>query len=345
MVPTSRPRSWKEAPGIWHIAFFLSSTQPLRGNSTLCRERDLPYTPSWPRLNDSQTLMSYTGARSTLWCFSMLAPHSLMRLPPYRGGLCHETPAAGLAQVIRDASAGAVDSVLKFARDNGDTLALSCCATHLVDLLWRADLTSVTNQQRSWFFRRFADRLRALPSGGWELAATYLSGGGGGGEEEGGDEDEAELLRMLVRGVVPGSERAAHELVGWCRANDLGEEAAAAVCRARGAAWLGKTGFSAEAMGTSGPAEEEEEDEGVNDGTVVSGACGKAAYWLAKGGGGVQLERLCAEVSERLMVEVSPRADSAADVEVRKGGKKWESGFVRRVNGFHRLESGRVPRT
>lgn len=217
--------------------------------------------------------------------------------------------------MIRDASAGAVDSVLKFAREHGETLALSACATHLVDLLSRSDLTSVTNQQRSWFFRRLADRLRALPCGGWELAAAYLSGGGGDDDNEsGGDDDETELLRKLARGVVPGSERATHELVGWCRANGLGEEAAAAVCRARGAAWLEKTGFSPAAMGTM--AEEEDGDGGAS--SRVSGACGKAAYWLAKGGGGVQLERLCAEVSERLMVEVSPRAaGSAADVEVR----------------------------
>ncbi|CAM9148054.1 unnamed protein product [Scytosiphon promiscuus] len=215
-----------------------------------------------------------------------------------------------LIRVIRDASSGAVDSVLKFAREHGDTLALSACATHLVDLLSRCDHTSVTDQQRSWFFRRLADRLKALPCGGWELAAAYLGGGSGGD----GD-DEAELLRNLVRGVVPGSERATHELVGWCRANDLGEEAAAAVCRARGAAWLGKTGFSAEAMGTANP----EEDGGGDGGaTRVAGACGKAAYWLAKGGGGVQLERLCAEVSERLMVEVSPRAGGTADVEAQR---------------------------
>lgn len=233
------------------------------------------------------------------------------------------------SQVIRDASAGAVDSILKFAHEHGDTLALSACATHLVDLLSRAELTSVTNQQRSWFFRRLADRLKAFPGGGWELAASYLSGGrDSGGHKDGGygghdDDVEGQLLRDLARGVVPGSERAAHELVGWCRANGLREETAAAVCRARGVAWIGQTGFSAAAMGTAtvtGEAAAAEPDQEKRDTAArVAGACGRAAYWLAKAGGGVQLERLCAEVSERLMVEVSPHSGGAAGVEVRRG--------------------------
>ncbi|CBN78178.1 expressed unknown protein [Ectocarpus siliculosus] len=218
---------------------------------------------------------------------------------------------AFLTKVIRDASAGAVDSILKFARDHGDTLALSVCATHLVDVLSRAKFTAVTHQQRSWFFRRLADRLRASPCGFWELAATYLSGGS---SRDGGDDedDEAGLLRELALGVVPESERATHELVEWCRARGLGEEVEAAVCRARGAAWIAKTGLSAVAMGTAVAAAEGETS---SDGARVPGACGKAAYWLAKGGGWVQLERLCAEVSERLMVEVYSGVGSAADVQ------------------------------
>ncbi|CAN0555224.1 unnamed protein product, partial [Ectocarpus sp. 12 AP-2014] len=220
---------------------------------------------------------------------------------------------AFLTKVIRDASAGAVDSILKFARDHGDTLALSVCATHLVDVLSRAKLTAVTYQQRSWFFRRLADRLRASPCGGWDLAATYLSGGSGrdGGGDD--DDDEAGLLRELALGVVPESERATHELVEWCRARGLGEEVEAAVCRARGATWIGKTGLSSVAMGTAAAAAEGDTS---SDGARVPGACGKAAYWLAKSGGWVQLERLCAEVSERLMVEVSSGVGSAADVQV-----------------------------
>ncbi|CAN0550140.1 unnamed protein product, partial [Ectocarpus sp. 12 AP-2014] len=222
---------------------------------------------------------------------------------------------AFLTKVIRDASAGAVDSILKFARDHGDTLALSVCATHLVDVLSRAKLTAVTYQQRSWFFRRLADRLRASPCGGWELAATYLSGGSGRDGDGGGggdDDDEAGLLRELALGVVPESERATHELVEWCRARGLGEEVEAAVCRARGTTWIGKTGLSAVAMGTAVAAAEGETS---GDGARVPGACGKAAYWLAKGGGWVQLERLCAEVSERLMVEVSSGAGSASNIQ------------------------------
>ena len=225
--------------------------------------------------------------------------------------------------MIRDSSAGAVDSILKFAKVHGETLALSACATHLVDLLSRAELTSVTNQQRSWFFRRLAGNLKAFPHGGWELAAAYLSGGRDGPEADAdadADGAEARLLRDLAGGAVPGSERAAHELVGWCRANGLGEETAAAVSRARGAAWIAKTGFSAAAMGVVAQEEEEEEEEeeeGRGGDARVPGACGKAAYWLAKAGGGVQLERLCAEVSERLMVEVPSRSAGAAGVEVR----------------------------
>lgn len=214
--------------------------------------------------------------------------------------------------MIRDASAGAVDSILKFAHEHGETLALSACATHLVDLLSRAAGTSVTNQQRSWFFRRLAGHLKAFPCGGWELAAAYLRDGRD-NDSDGGDDGEARLLGDLARGAAPKSERAAHELVGWCRANGLGEETAAAVARARAAAWIKQTGFSAAAMGTGGAGEEG----GRGDGVRVQGACGKAAYWLAKAGGGVQLERLCAEVSERLMVEVPPRPGGAASADVR----------------------------
>lgn len=105
----------------------------------------------------------------------------------------------------------------------------------------------------------------------------------------------------MANTVTPGSERAAHELVDWCRVNCLGDEAAATVCRARGASWLGKTGLSAAAMGTAAQGKGTEEDGSI----VAPGACGKAAYWLAKAGGGIQLERLCAEVSERLMVDVA----------------------------------------
>lgn len=231
------------------------------------------------------------------------------------GALLFQPPTT--PQVIRDASAGAVDSILKFAQHHGETLALSACATHLVDLLSRAELPSVTNQQRSWFFRRLVGNLRAFPYGGWELAAAYLGGcrDGAGPDDGDVDGDEARLLGDLARGVVPGSERAAHELVGWCRANGLGEETAAAVCRARGGAWIAKAGFSAAAMGIAGAGAGE--GEGMGDEARVPGACGKAAYWLAKAGGGVQLERLCAEVSERLMVEVPSRSGGAAGVEVR----------------------------
>eukprot|EP00903_Cladosiphon_okamuranus_P022095 g20317.t1 len=215
-----------------------------------------------------------------------------------------------LTRVIRDASAGAVDSILKFAKTYGETLALSACATHLVDLLSRAEGTSVTNQQRSWFFRRLAGHLKAFPCGGWELAAAYLRDGR---DIDAGGDDEVQLLRDLAQGAAPKSERAAHELVGWCHANDLGEETAAAVARARAAAWIGKTGFSSAAMGTAGEGEEEK-----GDGVRVQGACAKAAYWLGKAGGGVQLERLCAEVSERLMVEVPARPGDAGGVEAQR---------------------------
>lgn len=221
-------------------------------------------------------------------------------------------------KVIRDASAGAVEAILRFATDHGDTLALSACAAHLVDLLFRAELPSVTNAQRSWFFRRLADRLKASPFGGWELAAAYI---GAGQADAAGGGDGIQLLRDLTRAVVPGSERAAHELVEWCRVNGLGERAAAAVCRARGVTWIGKTGFSPAAMGTAG-----EGALGEGKGARVSGACGKAAYWLAKGGGGVQLERLCAELSERLMVEISAGPGATRNVEVRHVG--FERGVV-----------------
>ena len=109
--------------------------------------------------------------------------------------------------------------------------------------------------------------------------------------------------------MVPASERETHELVEWCRVNDLGEEVAAEVCHARGKAWTGKAGLSAETTGTAVE---------LGDSGRVRGACGKAAYWLSKGGGGVRLERLCAEVSERLMVEVSRRCTGGVgdDVEV-----------------------------
>lgn len=213
------------------------------------------------------------------------------------------------AQVIRDASAGAVESILRFASEHGDTLALSACAAHLVDLLFRAELPSVTIAQRSWFLRRLADRLKAFPCGGWEMAASYL------GTEDRGE--SARLLRELTREVVPRSERAAHELVDWCVGNGLGQEAADAVCRARGATWIAKTGFSAAAMGVPSEVVEEQKDGGARM-SRVPGACGKAAYWLAKGGGGIQLERLCAEVSERLMVEVGSGRVVSSDVEVRK---------------------------
>lgn len=130
-------------------------------------------------------------------------------------------------------------------------------------------------------------------------------------------ERNAGLLRQLVHMVAPGSERATHELVEWCQVKGLGDDAAATVCRVRGAEWIAKTGISAEAMGTS--ATLKVEVVGGSD-HIVSGACGKAAYWLAKGGGGVQLERLCAEVSERLMTEVSsPGGGEVSDAQqVRK---------------------------
>lgn len=248
--------------------------------------------------------------------------------------------------MIRDASTGAVDAILRFAEEHGNTLALSACAAHLVHLLARAELPSVTNAQRSWFFDRLAKKLRAFPCGGWELAAAYVSGDGSddsrrdGGSSpsgsrgspgflqasaaagrdgplvRGGETKRGQLLRDIAKAVAPGSERAAHELVEWCRVSGLGEEAVAEVCRARGAAWIAKTGFSAAAMGI---AEVEMMDGGEGEeplssaGGVVSGACGKAAYWLAKSGGGIQLERLCAEVSERLMVDV---ADVVSDAQV-----------------------------
>lgn len=225
--------------------------------------------------------------------------------------------------MIRDASAGAVESVLRFAREHGDTLALSACAAHLVDLLYRAEVPSVTDAQHSWFFRRLADRLKAFPCGGWELAAAYIEVGSGvggtSGTPEGGDDAAQLLLRDLTRVVIPASERVAHELVEWCRVNGLGEETVAAVCRARGAAWIAKTGFPAVDMGIVTKFQNGIIDSQEDVADRVPGACGKAAYWLAKGGGeGVQLERLCAEVSERLMVEVPPPGlDGDADIEVR----------------------------
>lgn len=219
-------------------------------------------------------------------------------------------------QVIRDVTTGTVTSIMKFARERGETLALSSCAVHLVDLLFRAQLPSVTRLAHSWFIERFVDQLKTVPGGGWELAATYLAAT---------DRGDTELLTNLAHAVVPGSERAAHELVEWCRVNGLGPEAEAMVCRARGVAWLRKTGFPASAWGG---ANEKEEDGGRSDdvsgGSVesarVNGACGKAAYWLARGGGGILLERLCAEVSERMMVEIW--LGPGADVEVRWGGNK-----------------------
>ncbi|CAM9937308.1 unnamed protein product [Ectocarpus sp. 13 AM-2016] len=68
-------------------------------------------------------------------------------------------------------------------------------------------------------------------------------------------------------------------------------------------------------MGTAAAAAEGKTS---SDGARVPGACGKAAYWLARSGGWVQLERLCAEVSERLMVEVSSGVGSAADVQAQQ---------------------------
>lgn len=210
--------------------------------------------------------------------------------------------------MIRDVTTGTVTSIMKFARERGETLALSSCAVHLVDLLFRAQLPSVTRLAHSWFIERFVDQLKTVSGGGWELAATYLAAT---------DRGDAELLKNLAHAVVPGSERAAHELVEWCRVNSLGPEAESMVCRARGVAWLHKTGFPASAWG--GANEKEQDVRPNDDGSVesvrVNGACGKAAYWLARGGGGVLLERLCAEVSERMMVEIW--LGSGADVEVR----------------------------
>lgn len=179
---------------------------------------------------------------------------------------------------------------------------------------------SITHEQRRWFFRRLADRLEAFPCGGWELAATYEGVGVGVS-----DDDHAGLLRDIACAVVPASERATHELVDWCRVNGLGEEVAAAVCRARGEAWTGKAGLPAEATGTAvelGEALGSGDRRAAADSGRVPGACGKAAYWLSRGGGGVRLERLCAEVSERLMVEVSRRRTAGVDddVEVRRVG-------------------------
>lgn len=174
--------------------------------------------------------------------------------------------------------------------------------------------------------RRLADRLKAFPCGGWELAATYEASGCG------VSDDRAELLRNIARAVVPASERAAHELVEWCRVNGLGEEVAAAVCRKRGEVWTGKAGLSAEATGTAvelGGALGPGERRAATDSRRVPGACGKAAYWLSRGGGGVRLERLCAEVSERLMVEVSRRCAGGIgdDVKVRGvGSQPWSRG-------------------
>lgn len=243
-------------------------------------------------------------------------------------------------QVIRDASTGAVDAILRFAQEHGDTLALSACAAHLVDLLARAERPAVTNAQRSWFLRRLVSRLREFPCGGWELAAAYVSG-----DDADADDDDQErrcggkgavavapagneaarrlqVLKDIASAAEPGSERAAHELVEWCLVNNLGDAAVVDVCRARGATWLAKTGLSAAAMGivdeaaaSGGSGEGGAQDKSRRSGVGgIPGARGKAAYWLAKGGGGVQLERLCAEVSEGLMVDVSVPPVGAEDV-------------------------------
>lgn len=155
----------------------------------------------------------------------------------------------------------------------------------------------------------------------------YESGSVGGG---GDSDDQAELLRDMARAVVPRSERETHELVEWCRVNGLGQEVTADVCRARGEAWIGKAGLSAEATGsTLGDELGAQDGDGrraaaADSSARVPGACGKAAYWLSRGGGGVRLERLCAEVSERLMVEVSRLGAEGA-------GNDFEVGRVCRV--------------
>lgn len=232
------------------------------------------------------------------------------------------------SQVITDASVGAVGAIVRFARERGDTLALASCSAHLVDLLSREKKAHVTNSERSYFLHRLADRLKASPWAGWELAAVYLgaatscgtrpSSMAGGDEKatgtngrrtsletqgrdaEGKDAERMRLLREMAVRVVPESERAAHELLEWCRVNDLGKATADEVCRARGLCWMGKAGLL---PGRGAQADERR--------TSVAGACAKAAYWLAKGGGGVQLERLCAEISERLMLHVARAGDTS----------------------------------
>lgn len=231
-------------------------------------------------------------------------------------------------QIIRNASIGAVDAILTFAADNGKTLALSACAAHLVDLLYRADRPAVANSQRCWYLQRLAERLKAFPAGGWELAATYVEAAIGNGVDNDVDDatvardaqKRADALWDVALGVKPSSERATHELVEWCRVNGLGELAAEAVCRARGAAWLRCTGFPPEAVEPDASLKAEKIGEAVGIGgrsEFVRGACGKAAYWLARGSDSVRLERLCAEVAERLMLAIPSKQATIDTHEVR----------------------------
>lgn len=225
-------------------------------------------------------------------------------------------------------STGSASAIVRFAEEQGKTLALSSCAAHFIDVLWRGKIQAVTKVQRSWFFRRLVNRLKA--SSCWDLVVPYVKavisgscgseGDGvdvmdvidecGGRREDGLDsrDESAErmrFLRQLAVSVIPESERATHELVAWCEVNEVGKETVRKVCRARGVAWLRKEGPS---LGGA-------QDNGLVGG--VPGACAKAAYWLGKGGGGVELESLCADISENLMLRVSPAKHGSDSHQVR----------------------------
>lgn len=201
--------------------------------------------------------------------------------------------------------------MVKFAVNEGTSLVLSLCAALLVDLLSRREASDIAEEQRSWLFHRLVDGLLASPFRSWELAATFLGAARRGevgprGDARAGagewDRDTLRLLREMAVRIAPRSERAAHELLEWCIVNGLGQETAAKVCRARGEVWMERSGLTSSLPGS----------EGCNAGSEgIPGASAKAAYWLAKGGGGVRLERLCADVSDKLMVVIDPREDCA----------------------------------
>ncbi|CAM9421200.1 unnamed protein product, partial [Choristocarpus tenellus] len=196
-----------------------------------------------------------------------------------------------LIEILKEVSMERASTVLRFCQEQGSTLALSSCAAHLTDLLIEARVADVPASARGWMFTRLAERLETMPCG-WEVAASYLSkealGGASGNASGEGGEEGAELLKLLAGRAGPGSERSTHEFVFWCQTNGLKEEAIAA-CRERGVAFLGG------GLGGEG------------------GSAGRAAYWLGRAGDLLRLERLCADVSERL-VRLSGLEEQCTDI-------------------------------